>query len=314
MHSFTQALVLIFGVFIGLASNVLAASSDPFYDMSVFPNADDAVALLSTQTQDEAQANKASCTPVSYATPHPYKLVAEPGPHCSYQSWVSVYTTDVAKEAGIRQCQDRCNKEARCRSFNWSLDSITPKVGACELSANFYDASVLQCDNSSTNSYLAVYNATNWTPPEPLIPNGNFETGCLKPWFFMDFTSDNSMQATMVECNRDCAPGGGKRYVNVTGNGQKGDPRDHIDAYIGQQPALTESVKYRLTAHIRGDSGEFRFTYPVHQSVVIRANATAEWKKVTGTFMGRNVGTFLIQMDSPGKANFAVDNVKVEKV
>ena len=118
----------------------------------------------------------------------------------------------------------------------------------------------------------------------------------------------------MIDCKGDCAPNGGKRYVKVTGNGENGSTRDKIDAYIGQQPALSDDVKYRLTAHVRGDSGEFRFTYPVHKSVVIRANATTEWKKVTGTFTGRSVGTFLIQMDAPGKANFAVDNVKIEAV
>lgn len=190
-------------------------------------------------------------------------------------------------------------------------------MGICALSYNFFDSSAIECDNSTntnTNTYLAVYNATNWTPPNPLVPNGDFETGCLKPWFFQDFTSDNSMRATVVDCKGDCAPNGGKRYVKITGNGQNGSTRDHIDAYIGQQPALTDNVKYRLTAHVRGDSGEFRFTYPVHTSVVIRANATTSWKKVSGTFMGRNVGTFLIQMDAPARANFAVDNVKIEVV
>lgn len=123
------------------------------------------------------------------------------------------------------------------------------------------------------------------------------------------------MRATVVDCKgSDCAPAGGKRYIKITGNGQNGSTRDRIDAYIGQQPALTDNVKYRLTAHVRGDSGEFRFTYPVHTSVVIRANATASWKKVSGTFMGRNVGTFLIQVDAPAKANFAVDNVRIEAV
>jgi hypothetical protein len=294
----------------GLLTTALA--DDPFYDNSPFP-AQDAMSVQSFQSQ--SQAGQAACTPTSYAVQRSYKKVAEPGPSCSYQSWVSYYETDPSKDAGIKQCKTQCNQEPACRSFNWFLESANPAVGQCELSYDFFDADYIQCDNTTnTNSYLAVFNVVNWTPPKPLVPNGNFETGCLEPWFFQDFTSDDSMQATVVACKNDCAPNGGKRYVKVTGNGQNGSTRDHIDAYIGQKPALTDDVVYRLSAHIRGDSGEFRFTYPVHTSVVIRADATREWKKVSATFTGRNVGTFLIQMDAPAKANFAIDNVKIEAV
>lgn len=126
---------------------------------------------------------------------------------------------------------------------------------------------------------------------------------------------------------------------------------NRIDAYIGQQPALTGDLNYKLSAYIRGDSGEFRFTCkslltsvgsvmsvsrhvskttlpspqpclghvhetldPSHTSVVIRVNATKTWQKVEGTFTEKNVGTFLIQMAARGWANFAIDNVKIVQV
>lgn len=59
---FTSAALL------GFLSPVSAA--DPFYDNSIFPNADDTVSLESTQAQ--AQTSKASCTLTSYATTRNY--------------------------------------------------------------------------------------------------------------------------------------------------------------------------------------------------------------------------------------------------
>lgn len=308
MHSH---LLLIASTALLSLSSVLAEAL--FYDNRSFPLHGEAASVQSTSLQ--AGSGKAVCTLVTYTAPRTYKRVAEPGPSCSYQSWISISTTNASKANGIRQCKDTCAQTAACRSFSWYTDSTEPSVGNCAISYNFYDPSFIQCDNSTNpNTYLAVYNVASWTPPNPLLPNGNFETGCLDPWFFEDFTSDDSMHATVVDCRGDCAPHGGNRYVKVTGNGQNGSTRDHIDAYIGQQPALTDDVTYRLTAHVRGDGGEFRFTYPVHTSVVVRANATADWRQVSGTFTGRNVGTFLIQMDATGQAKFAVDNVKIVAV
>lgn len=219
-----------------------AVGDDLFYDQTPFPNPDDVPSVQSVQAQAQAD-SKATCTPTSYAIARNYKLVADPGPHCSYQSFVSFYTTDASKTAGVKQCKNKCNKDGRCRSFNWSLDSANPSVGNCELAADFFDASTIQCDNgTNTNSYLAVYNVTNWTPPNLLVPNGDFETGCVKPWFTQDFTSDDSARFTVVDCKGDCAPTGGKRYIKVTANGQNGSTRDHIDAYIGQQVSFPANL------------------------------------------------------------------------
>ena len=292
------------------------ASPDAFSDSSIAPDPD-TTDVESSKT--ESTASKAQCTPTSYATPRTFQLKNELAPGCLYQSFIDVTDTSADKQQGIQQCKNRCTKEANCRTFSWYLDSTRPDVGTCTLAADFYDPSVIQCDNSTTSTYDAVYNVTNWTPRDPLVPNGDFESGCFKPWFFQDFTSDGSMKKTVVKCDKsvqgDCAPNGGKNYVRITGNGALGDNRDHIDAYIGQQPALTAGVTYKLTAQVRGDSGEFRFTYPVHTSVKIRAQATKNWQKVEGTFTANgNVGTFLIQMDAPDKANFAIDNVKIVAV
>lgn len=291
-------------------------SSSRFYDNSAAPDPD-SIGVESTKTENVA--NKAECIPTSYSTPRAFKVAAEPGSHCLYQTFVEAFETDPDRQEGIRKCKNKCTKNANCRALSWYSDSATPDVGNCWLAADFYDPARVECDPSYTATYLGIYNVSNWTPWNPIIPNGDFESGCFKPWFFEDFTSDSSMKKTVVDCNQnvpgDCAPGGGKRYVKITGNGQNGSQRDHIDAYIGQQPALTAGTTYRLSAQIRGDSGEFRFTYPVHTSVKIRANATPAWTSVETTFTANdNVGTFLIQMDAPEKANFAVDNVRIVAV
>ena len=269
-------------------------ATDPFYDTTPF-------LILSSSSGASAQSispstSSATC-PGLPSTTRKYDLVAEPGPHCTYQSWISIFSTPTKKSTGIAACKDHCNADPACRSFIWFLDSATPDQGTCELSYNFYDSTVVHCeDPSNTNTYLAVYNASNWKSPNPLVPNGDFETGCLDPWFFTDFTSDESMRADVVKCNQNnCAPNGGKFFVRVTGHGAKGSERDHIDAYIGQQPALSEGVRYRLTAQVKGESGEFRFTYPAHKSVVIRANATKEWKEVKGEFTG-HVSSFFLSL------------------
>ena len=123
------------------------------------------------------------------------------------------------------------------------------------------------------------------------------------------------MRADVIRCGNDCAPNGGKYYVKIIGNGQNGSTRDHIYAYIGQLPGLSEDVQYKVTAWMKADAGStYRFTYPTHTSRIAEGTTNGQWQKVEGQFTGRNVGTFLLQVDAPGYANFAVDNVKVVKV
>jgi Carbohydrate binding domain len=320
MHFSLPSLLLTSTALVSIVSAILAPAPAPqsastFYDDSAAPDLD-STDVESTKTENVA--SKAQCTPTSYSTPRAFKLAAEPGPHCLYQTFIGAFETDPDRQEGVKKCKNKCTKNASCRGFSWYSDSATPDVGNCLIAAKLYDPDRVECDPSYTATYLGIYNVTNWTPWDPLIPNGGFESGCFKPWFFGDFTSDSSMRKTVVDCNQnvpgDCAPGGGKRYVRITGNGQNGSQRNYIDAYIGQKPGLTEGTTYKLSAQIRGDSGEFRFTYPVHTGVAIRANATPVWTSVETTFTGSNVGTFLIQMDAPEKANFAIDNVKIVAV
>jgi hypothetical protein len=129
------------------------------------------------------------------------------------------------------------------------------------------------------------------------------------------------MRFTIISCSPDpsaansCSPNGSGRYISITGNGAAGDARDHIDGYIGQLPALSEGVNYKLTAYVKGNVGdEVRFTYPSHTSVLWKGTVRREWQKVQTKFVGRDVGTLLLQVDGVGRDAFGVDGVRVDAV
>jgi hypothetical protein len=312
------------------------AQEDPFHDTTQFPtNPSQSSFRVQSLSSDP---NTATCNPsTDPPVQRTYDLVDEPGPGCSYQSFIDYYTTSPSRTDGSAECASHCDASASCRAFNWFLDSATPDIGNCELANGFYDPAVVECGvEGNTNTYLGVWNATDWATPPEIMGNGGFETGCLEPWFFSDFTSDESLVPTAINCegSGDCAPGGGCEYLRITGNGENGSTRDKIDAYIGQKPALEDDVQYRLSASVRAPVGSvFRFTYPVHTSVVIRSEGTGEWVDVEGSLDGQvsfelscgqagaesdgllqNTGTFLIQMDAPSAADFAIDNVKIEAI
>jgi hypothetical protein len=266
------------------------AQEDPFHDTTQFPtNPSQSSFRVQSLSSDP---NTATCNPsTDPPVQRTYDLVDEPGPGCSYQSFIDYYTTSPSRTDGSAECASHCDASASCRAFNWFLDSATPDIGNCELANGFYDPAVVECGvEGNTNTYLGVWNATDWATPPEIMGNGGFETGCLEPWFFSDFTSDESLVPTAINCegSGDCAPGGGCEYLRITGNGENGSTRDKIDAYIGQKPALEDDVQYRLSASVRAPVGSvFRFTYPVHTSVVIRSEGTGEWVDVEGSLDGQ---------------------------
>lgn len=285
MHTQTPSLFLTSTTLLSLLTTTTHAQpSDPFYDSIPFPKP-----KSSQQVSIQSfTSSSPSCNIPTY--PKTYELIDETGPGCHYKDYLpDVFETSTDQTTGISQCQDFCDADAKCIAFAWSLDASTPDVGTCGLDWDFVDESRVQCSPNDTQyMYLAVYNASNWSPPDPAIANGGFEDSCLDQWLFTDFTSDESMRFEIASCSGDeCAPNGGAQYAKITGNGENGSTRDRIDAYIGQQPVLLEGAMYRVSADVKGDAGEFRFTYPAHKSVVIHAQANGEWQSVEGELEGR---------------------------
>ena len=268
----------------------VASANDPYHDNTPFLFAARSPFTILTTAAP-------TCASLPAPPRRTYTLASEPGENCTYQSFVEHHATSLDPAAGVAECQAYCDASASCRLFSWFLDPVNASdEGGCELADRFFDADTVQCNQGSTNSHLAVYEADNWTPPAEYIPNGGFESGCLEPaWFFSDFTSDESMVPTVVDCvalgaySANATAGcTGSKYLQVTGNGQNGDTRDKIDAYIGQQPALEDGAVYRLSASVKVPvGGEVRFTYPVHKSVVVRSAGTGEWVDVVGELEGR---------------------------
>ena len=219
---------------------------------------------------------------------------------------------------GIRQCKSWCAADLNCRTFSYFVYTEADLGAGCVLFPVPYNASYWSYDPTVTYplNYTKVYGVTNWSPPAKLLPNGDFERGCLDPWWE---TSRPTISVGVVPCNKnvkgDCLSGG-NYYLRLNGT----DPAKEGFGGAGVQPVVLPGETYKFTGYIKGAVGstqEQLVAYFETMDNIPSFTGTGEWEKIEFTFNGSYGGGLAITADATktgGLVDWKVDNCKIEKI
>jgi hypothetical protein len=233
--------------------------------------------------------------------------------------WYSELNDAVSSDEniGIPQCKSWCAADVNCRTFAYFVWD-EPTLGAgCNLFSQPYNASYLSYDPTVTspNNYTKVYSVTNWSPPAELLPNGDFERGCLDPWWE---TSRPSIFVGVVRCDKN-VPGdclSGNYYLQLNGT----DPAREGFGGATVQPVVLPGETYRFTGYVKGAVGSTQEQLSVWfetMDIAPTFTGTGEWEFIEFTFNGTYGGAISVTADATktgGLVDWKVDNCEIEKI
>lgn len=226
-------------------------------------------------------------------------------------------TVSIDESVGVKQCKAACAADPSCRTVTYWVYTDVEPIANCFFFAAPYNASYwfYEPEFQFPTNYTKVYEATNWHPPAELMPNGDFERGCLDPWV-ASFPGD-LITAEAVRCNKhikgDCLSGDYYLYINGTGNARR------ADGSVFGQPVVTQGRNYTFTAYVKGAVGPTQQQLSIFydpNSDIPAYNGTGQWEKVEFNFVGVYGGDITITGDatkSGGPLDWKIDNCKVEE-
>jgi hypothetical protein len=273
---------------------------------------------ISAQT---TTSSTSTCSP----TPIPdrtFEFEIEKGFGWSYFSIVTDYigpnnAVSSDENIGIRQCKSWCAADLNCRTFAFFVWDEAALGAGCNLFSVPYNASYFSYDPTVTNpfNYTKVYEVTNWSPPADLLPNGNFERGCLSPWWE---DSRPSISIGVVRCDKnlqdDCLSG--NYYLQLNGT----DPAREGFGGASVQPVVLPGETYKFTGYVKGAVGSTQEQLSVWFETMDNAptyTGTGEWEMIEFTFNGSYGGQLTVTADATktgGLVNWKVDNCEIEKI
>lgn len=168
---------------------------------------------------------------------------------------------------------------------------------------------------TSPNNYTKVYSVINWSPPAELLPNGDFERGCLDPWWE---TSRPTIDIGVVRCRKnvkdDCL--NGDYYLQLNGT----DPAKQGFGGASVQPVVLPGETYRFTGYVKGAVGSNQENLTVQYETMDyypEFSGTGKWERIVFIFNGSYGGQLTITAQATrtgGLVDWKVDNCKIEKI
>jgi hypothetical protein len=143
-----------------------------------------------TSLTSTSSASVFSCGKLPSIPPRTYVLRATAGPKYVYTpanigmevgGQLYLPSEYPSVDAAIPACERVCSSFTDCVGFSIYNDTNAEII--CNGWPEVYNASGLTIDTDSSSLYLEIYDSLNWNSPAgDLLPNGDFETGCLGPW------------------------------------------------------------------------------------------------------------------------------------
>lgn len=263
----------------------------------------------------------ATCSP----TPIPdrtFEFELEKGFGWSYFSIVTDYigpndAVSSDETVGIQQCKKWCAADLNCRTLAYFVYADAALGAGCILFPVPYNESYFSYDPTVTDplNYTKVFEVTNWSPPAELLPNGDFERGCLDPWWE---DSRPTISIGVVRCNKkvqgDCLSG--NYYLQLNGT----DPAKEGFGGASVQPVVLPGQDYKFTGYVKGAVGSTQEQLTVWFETMANVpsyTGTGEWEMIEFTFNGSYGGQLTITADATktgGLIDWKVDNCKIEKI
>jgi len=217
---------------------------------------------------------------------------------------------------GVPQCKNLCAADPNCRTIAYFVYADATLGAGCLLFPTPYNASYFSYDPTVTSpyNYTKVYKVTNWSPPAELLPNGDFERGCLAPW---SETSRPTISVGVVRCDKN-VPGdclSGNYYLQLNGT----DPAREGFGGASAEPVVLPDQVYKFTGYVKGAVGptqEQLVAYYETMANIPTWTGTGDWELIEFTFNGSYGGGLSITADATktgGLVDWKVDNCKVEK-
>ena len=278
-----------------------------------------------TSTKPATSSSSSSTSPTCSPTPIPnrtFKFDKEEGFGWNYFSEVSDYISgdeivSSNQAVGVQECEKLCDADVNCRTFSYYVWADADLGASCNFYPTPYNASDFTYDPNVTSplNYTRVYSVTDWSPPAELLPNGDFERGCLDPWYE---DSRPTIFIGVVPCDstvkNDCLSG--KYYLWMNGT----DPAREGFGGAFVQPVTLPNKVYKFTGYINGAVGstqeQLTFSFDTLDTTPTYTG-TGKWEKVEFKFNGTYGGTLDITADATktgGLVNWKVDNCSIVEV
>jgi hypothetical protein len=278
-----------------------------------------------TSTQPTSSSSPSSTTATCSPTPIPkrtYKVDAEKGLGWTYFNDVqdnenNDETISSNESVGVQQCEQICSADVNCRTLSYFIYADETLGAGCLFFPTQYNASYFSYDPNVTSplNYTKVLSVTNWSPPAELLPNGDFERGCLDPWWE---TSRPSIFIGVVPCNKkvpgDCLSGNYYLLLNGT------DPAREGFGGANVQPVVLPNREYKFTGYVKGAVGSTQEQLSIWFETmddIPTYTGTGKWELVEFNFNGSTGGVLTVTAEATktgGLVDWKVDKLQIEEI